>query len=148
MSSDLSIAELRSLLAQKEEEEYDAKKARRESVKPVYKFVMELVPDDGWDRVMDDSVKTFSLNGYVLNKAELEEVGAEVVEGGIRYLYNTLSGRIVMRLGGGRIWVGDFGRSDVGAAETYEKIEEFIKANPDGGDITEIVLADRKSRGL
>jgi hypothetical protein len=158
---DLSVDELESLLKAKKDELAAAEKARRESVKPVWSWVLKR--DDNahrMDRLMDDSCVWYRLIGYMRNVTEYEAVhGGDSISNatrtghgqGMTYLYNTLSGRFVLASGGGRIWIKESAWS-IGDNiaeirrnhdECFTELAAFVQANPDGGDVTDIIKSHR-----
>lgn len=143
--TEMSIAELEELLRVKRQEEADALKVKRDSVKPVYRITIDLATGHSFHKIMDDSVKVYRISGEVTNKAEVDAVGGDSRGGGMDYLFNTLSGKLIMSTGGGTIWVGGF---DNDGHEAFQQINEFLCDHPDGGNITDIVNADRQARGL
>jgi hypothetical protein len=85
----------------------------------------------------------------VLNRAELTEAGwsdRDLGDGQMKYLFNTLSKRLVMHVGGGQVyfsepWPGQ--RTDEEGMrafhETLDELSDFLANNPEGGDVTEII---------
>lgn len=68
--------------------------------------------------------------------------------GGYGYVYNTATGRLSNGQGGGRIWVDATNRFGVtkpeakaAALEFFAILEQFVKDNPKGGDVTEVTKA-------
>lgn len=143
------MQELEAELATLRQQEKDEVKARRESVKPAWAFI--LAPHtDRYDKIADPSCRWYRLEGVITNSEEYHEVGAtKPQEGGMNYLFNTLSGRFVISGGGGTIYISLTGDSIFGRAadtEAFGALEAFIRENPEGGDVTEIVERGRAAR--
>lgn len=150
-----SVEELRAEITALEQQIKDARKceerAREERMKAtpkVYEFTLKKEDPKvtfEHDAIYDPAVIRYRLVGHIVNKDEAEAVGHRVDDDGdgMNYLFNSATGRIVCRGGGGRIWIGGFG---YGEAEKEANVvamnvlAEFIKLNPDGGDITDEVL--------
>lgn len=131
---------------------------RQKSVTPVWRFTILPNEDRSFDKIWDKSVVLYQLRGEVVNRDECEAVGHDVrqMSGSMNYLFNTLSGRLVMSTGGGNVYLSDKTwslRSDKEAVQrSFEKavtaIESFLAEHPEGGDITEIISQHRaETRG-
>lgn len=120
------------------------KLALQETVKQEYRYTFLPPERPVYDKVYDDSLVWFRLEGICVNKAECEAVGHwSFFEGGMNYLYNTLTHKIVMTAGGGSIHMGGF-RGDEGNEEAMQILSDYLTANPNGGDITKLVNAWKK----
>lgn len=139
-----SAADLREALRQAEAAERQAAIDLAASVEPIYRFTLSPVTDK-FDRVFDGSGCTiYKLEGIVLNKEEIQAVGGQVSDGGMRYVFNHLNGRFVMSTGGGRIWLNDGTFGKPFDTEAFEALATYLlEVNIDGGDVTEIVNAAR-----
>jgi hypothetical protein len=130
-------ARLRELRREQKAEE----QRRRDSVKPVYEFLLEPVEERagsfGGDRLFDEDCRFYTLTGRVTNKDELEAVGAgmQVFEGRMRYLYNGATGKFACAVGGGSIFLS--------TKEGWAELSSYIDYNPKGGDVSEIVSRHR-----
>lgn len=115
-----------------------AEAARAKSVDPIYRFTLSPV-EDKFEKIYDDSCRLYLLAGKVLNKDELQAVGKVPFEGGMNYLYNSLSNKFVVAVGGGSTF---FGSSHLGTdtvKSVLSELGEFIKDSPQGGDVTSIM---------
>jgi hypothetical protein len=140
-----TVAEIREELRAAEAREAAEQAARRDAVKPVYKFT--LTPEASrFDKIYDPTIVLFKLAGTVTNKAELEAVGAKPDEGGIAYLFNTENGRFVMRTGGGRLWLTGKNSFEEDT-DVLQELADYLTDNPTGGDVTEIVTRFREANG-
>jgi len=136
-----TLEEYRDRLARQLKEVNDeiaaAKQAVRDSVKPDVRYTIQPGESHRWDRVWDDAVVPYHIGAKVLNREALEEVGAQVPqEGGMRYLFNTATGKLIGYTGGGNIYLGDNQRA-------FDQVSAFLQASPEGGDITDIVESTR-----
>jgi hypothetical protein len=139
-------ATLKDLKKKRDEE----RREKQNSVKPIYRFTLS--PDsDHWhmEDMQDDSLKFVRLEGIVTNQNEMEAVGNAVFQGGMTYIFNRLSGKIAMAIGGGNVWLSTrpmFSKSDEereSARKTFDLLSAFLRDNPEGGDVTEIVTKHR-----
>lgn len=95
-------AELQVAMIKKRKEDEEARKA----VKPIYRFTLsEITVNRRFHKIFDDSCVLYTLTGEVLNKEEMQRVGNRVFEGSMDYIFNTLSGKFVMPVGGGSIFI-------------------------------------------
>jgi hypothetical protein len=145
------LAELRERERQLRDEAAEAKEALRRSVERKMSYVFYPADSQQYrhDRLWDDSCKYYILRGVVLNRAELTEAGwsdRDLGDGQMKYLFNTLSKRLVMHVGGGQVyfsepWPGQ--RTDEEGMrafhETLDELSDFLANNPEGGDVTEII---------
>jgi len=150
-------AELKALRQRKADE----RKARLEAtpIKMLYTFAPS-TKQPSFEEVYDNSIKFYRLEGIITNRKEAEEAGHNLEhagQGGMTYLYNTVSGRIIMNIGGGQVHLGGarwaYGKEDTGAVQAsmlraIAELEEFIAVHPDGGDVTDIVVRHKRVRGL
>lgn len=128
------VARLRAELNAAEQVVKAEKQIAMDAVQPRYEFLVAPVTDN-FDRVYDDSVVKYRIEGIVKNMTELEAAGhTRVHSGGMTYLYNTLSGKFITTVSGGSYYVP----TELNP-EFLGEVGEFVKQNPKGGDITEIV---------
>jgi hypothetical protein len=142
--------ELRAELKLIEQEEAADKAARLAATPVTMKFTI-MPAKDRWTKMYDSTCVLYELNGQVTNADEAKAAGHyehELRGGGMTYVFNTGTGRIVCGTGGGTIWVGGgfAGQSDESAAWTMIQISAFIVQHPEGGDITAIVETHRKKQ--
>jgi hypothetical protein len=102
--------------------------------------------------VFDETCVLYVIAGEVANKEEATSVGHLITgEGRMVYVFNTLSGKLVMDIGGGTVYVSKgWGRdkSEDAFKKTMQELSEFIVANPNGGDITDIINRHRAARNI
>lgn len=137
MSTTRTIEEIKAELRDAEAAERAAAAERKASVKPVFKFTFTPYPDGGrWDKIYDQSCLFVRLNGELVNADEMLAAGHSQNDldrqgGGMTYLFNRLSGMIVMSTGGGRLWLTH--------TESFAALSVWLINSPDGGDCTELV---------
>ncbi len=142
--TDKTVAELREQLRDAEERESAERKAKMEATPIVWRYTI-LPANDPWQEVYDDSCLLYELKGEITNADEAKAAGRpdhSIRPGGMTYVFNKLSGRIVTSTGGGTIFVsGRYGGESKKAAaqEAMRQISRFLRDNPNGGDITEII---------
>lgn len=137
-------------LAEREAEE-ERKRARKETPR-VWRFTL-LPGDRTYDKPRAGcGVVVFHLAGEVLNKEACIQAGWDADSlrgGGMAYLFNTLNNRIVCGLGGGNLYiVGErlWGNADVPREQvdqTFAQLEDFLRSNPGGGDVTDIIVRQK-----
>lgn len=120
--------------------------ALRESVVPEYVYTVAPI-DDKFDRIYDESVVQYRIEGVCTNKEACEAVGRQTHTGGMTYLFNRASGKIIGAFGGGTVFISGrgFARHTDEVDATMLKLSAWIDANPAGGDITKIIEAHRAS---
>ena len=135
------IASLTSRLMELKREEDAEKQALRDSVKPIMKYTVTPTPVKGsWDFIGDEMCVFYTIDGQCTNLDEVKAVGGQVPHSGsMRYLYNLATSRLVCTTGGGSIHLS-------ATLEAYAQVSAFISEHPEGGDITDIVIATRSSR--
>lgn len=151
-----SIEEMRAQLHAAEQElkqrEADERKAEMAATPIVWRFTIKPATNRSFQEMYDDSCLLYRLNGEITNRDEAKAAGHpdhDLRAGGMDYIFNTLSGKIVTGVGGGTIWVGHGWGNDKradSARATMEAISQFIADNPEGGDITGIVEQHRNSQ--
>jgi hypothetical protein len=156
-----TIEELKARIKELERQEIAALQAQRDAVKVEWEYFVEPVTaNSGFYRIYDDSISTYRIFGLILNKGEAEKVGHNVDTDrkGMTYLYNSLSKKIVMAIGGGQVIVSadkfsarrDLSREEVIASATrcLSRISTLIALDPHHPHrITEIVLEHHREIG-
>lgn len=131
--SDHTVEELTAALeVAKHRAQAEANKLR-ESVTPIKRITIEPV-EPKFDRLYDDAVRWYRIEGVCINKDELEAVGAsKPMEGGINYLFNIATGKFIMRDGGGTIHLPNGKSGYTGGAEQWvmDELAEIVLSNPD-----------------
>lgn len=144
MSVDTDIARLEKQLEELRAQRRAEMQAKMDAVTPLFTFTLTPVTDH-WRESADPACRWYELRGTIQNKDECLAVGKKPLDGAMRYLYNTLSGRFVVSNGGGTVWLKlghEFGgEPDV---EAWTELEAFVKDYPEGGDVTPIVDRYRK----
>lgn len=141
------IAKLEKAIARLRAEEANESLARRNQVKPLYRWT--LTPTERkYDAIFDPDVSLYKLDGVIVNKDELSAAGwsdRDMFQGGMAYYFNHATGRIIAATGGGSVWVSDggFKRDTPEIRRTFDELSTFIVTDPDGGDVTDIILAHR-----
>jgi hypothetical protein len=135
---------LKARLRELEQAEEVKAQALRDSVQPVYEFLLEPEAERngffGGDRLFDDTCRFYKLSGRVTNKEELKEVGAghRVFEGAMRYLFNGATGQFACAVGGGSVFLS--------SQEGWRALSDFIRQHPEGGNVSDIVSYYRGSK--
>lgn len=150
---DKSIEEMRAELHEAEQllkqREADERKAKMAATPVVMRFTITPAINRSFQEMYDTSCLLYRLDGTITNLNEAKAAGHpehNLRAGGMDYIFNKLSGKIVTGVGGGTIWVGGGWRDEENAsahAAIYE-ISKFIVAHPEGGDITDIVENHRR----
>jgi hypothetical protein len=150
---DNQIAELEGKLATLRGKKADEEKALKESVTPVYAYSLNLDRRDTerrFHKIMDESVLIYSLVGTCVNQDEVDKVGGRAFTGSMSYFFNTASGKFICSTGGGSIFVQDGShighREHDDSAQVWHELNLFVKAHPEGGDVTGIVTSHHQRR--
>lgn len=144
-----SAAELRVELRTAELREADEKRAKLKSTPVVRRYTIK--PGEArWHEVYDDSCLLYELSTEITNLDEARAAGHpdhDLRAGGMTYIFNTCSGKIVMGVGGGTIWIGTGmgGQHKDAAHNAMSQISQFLISHPEGGDITRIVENFKRS---
>lgn len=95
-----------------------------------------------FDRIYDNQVCLYTIRGICVNLDTATAAGHNVRTGAMDYLFNKATGKIIMSYGGGYVYVdGGFGnRNNPISVATFDEINAFLAVNPEGGDITKIVV--------
>lgn len=143
-----SVEEIRKELREAEKRAEVERHEKMKEVPIIWKYTIS-PQDERHDRVYDDTCRLFYLSGDIVNKEEAHAAGhyTDRSHGGMTYLYNKATKKIVCSLGGGTIFIrSGFGEPKDAEIEVVEKINQFLVENPEGGDITEIVTAFREAQ--
>lgn len=143
------VADLERQIAALREEKRKESQALLDSVSPVYQFVCvpaaySMFGQQCWD----DTVTCYEVAGQVTNRTQMTEAGhSRLHEGSMKYLYNTLSGKFITAVGGGSTFVSKGLRRDSEdpVPAFMEALGAWVKANPEGGDCTELVNQFRQA---
>lgn len=145
--------QLRKELKNAEAREAAEFEAKRRATPPIRKYMIELMEisnNSSFDYVYDDSCLLYRIHSFVTNKEAAEAAGWssswDLNAGGMTYVYNTLSKKLVMGTGGGNIYIGpSWNKSDdTSHIRAMEEINAFLQQHPEGGDITDIVMRHRQ----
>lgn len=144
-----SAAELRVELRAAELREADEKRVKLESTPVVRRYTIEPA-SARWHEVYDSSCLLYELKAEIANLDEAREAGHpahDLRAGGMTYVFNTCSGKIVMGVGGGTIWIstGLGGEHKDAAHNAMSQISQSLISHPEGGDITRIVENFKRS---
>jgi hypothetical protein len=129
---------------------------KRDAVKPIWEYTVtpSARQDLTWDPIYDKTIRAYDLVGRVTNEDECKAAGHPdfaLRGGGMRYLFNTGTGRLIGPTGGGTIYLstgwGMGKRSDKDLEVAVTAISQFLVDHPKGGDITEIITKFRKATG-
>lgn len=152
------IAALRAELAAAELAEREAAKAKRAAFKLDWQYHIRPVARDrhsSFDKMYDSTCERYKIDRTLLNQEAAKAAGIpdhEMRAGGMEYIYNKLTCRIICSTGGGTIYINEdhyrpTNTSPDGADErAMLAIGAFLISNPRGGDITEIVQAFEAER--
>lgn len=125
------IAELDSELKRLERERDAELKRLRAALVPIYRYELKIVVDT-WRQPIHASYGVVSLVRTTTNYDELRTKGWTGDQRvGMQYYYSKLTGRFIAPVGGGTILIDD--------PEDFRKLGVFLRANPEGGDVTEIM---------
>lgn len=139
MPEEMSLEEAREALRRAQAREDIAREDRKKATPIQRIFTVYPSPDNTWDKVYDSTCRLYTIHSEVKNYEEAKEAGHPhhvLDKGGMKYIFNTTTNHIVMAVGGGMIWTSD--------EHAMDEISEFIKNNPEGGDITFIISKYRK----
>lgn len=127
------MTELETLRARVKELEAIEQKKREElrnSVKPVYKYTVKLAKDT-WTKLFAEGFVLVRVWRETTNLNELRDAGHFIDHGGgMTYVYSERDGCLVVGTGGGLVLVT--------TPEQAVAIGQFLKENPEGGDITHV----------
>ena len=145
MSNGKSVADLRAELMAAEQAEAVIRQQRLLETPVRYQYFIAPADKLGhFGKMYDDTCVKYTLVRVILNMDEAKAVGHhewDLSGGGMSYLYNKVSHRIVCAIGGGSAYISDNwnGPSDGADDEAFWRIGYFLEACPNGGDITGIV---------
>ena len=146
----MRLAELRTEITSIEKELESVKKVERAKVRRDWMFGIYPVKDRSYlSEILDPAVKMYRLSGVILNKEQLETAGwseSETRDGGMNYLFNTATGKIIKADGGGNIYIrgGGWGgttEEKVIAGLVYDELNAFLVEHPEGGDVTKTITS-------
>jgi len=160
-----STEEAEAILARARERDNQARAARKAATPIVWKFTFEPSRRTFEHKVYAAHHRIYELKGEVVNAAEAKAAGHPdhaVRGGGMEYLVCTASyvpcynpPHVVCAVGGGTIFVGEKWKTfqpgeqiDNSDEVAMHEIDAFLADNPEGGDITDIVMRHRQRRGL
>lgn len=134
-----SVKELREELKAAEKREEEEARRRKESVVPEFVYLVKRAEfrAKGWNNMLDSSVVCYYFWKEAKNQAECNAAGHAFLTGGIKYLFNTATGRLICHSGGGTLIIKEHGDR---AADIIHRVNNFLVANPDGGVITELLV--------
>jgi hypothetical protein len=146
------IREIEAELAAAREVAEAERLAVRNATVPVWQFTILPTKSDsfGGDEIWDDTIRAYRLAGEVINRDECLAAGHSehsLGKGAMRYLFNTVTGKLIGATGGGTIYLSNgFGRKDTSAQDmAIHRINMFLAENPEGGDISQIITEFRES---
>lgn len=99
------------------------------------------------DEIWDDSIVTYRVEGKCLNLAEAEAAGHRVDTGGMNYLFNTVTGKVVMATGGGHLYLHGWRDGD-NSKRSMKRLGRYLVEHPEGGVVDHLVeqfKAERQS---
>jgi hypothetical protein len=144
MTAYTRVQQLKLELGEAIREEAAAKDARRASVQ--VEFAYWVRPVDGYKhfgRIYDSSCVLYRIGRTCINAVEAKAAGHddhELSEGGMDYLYNRITDKIICSVDGGTTYISTWGKRSEGAdVIAFERISDLIRNQPKGGDITDIV---------
>jgi hypothetical protein len=154
-----TVEDLRAELREAEAKEREEREARKAAVEPILRYTLTLdLRELRREPLWDPACRYYRLEGEVINEQELLEAGhsrdeARRRQGGMTYLFNSATGRFVKAVGGGNVYISaphsSFNSGNPEVRATWSRLSEFIKAEPDGGDVTAIVRDhDARIKGI
>jgi hypothetical protein len=107
------------------------------------------------DKLYDPTCQLYEITRKTLNVEEAKAAGHDewsLRGGGMLYIWNSVTHKIVSSVGGGTVYIGSAWplNEDGADDEAFDLIGEFLVERTAGGDITEIVnefLAKRRASG-
>jgi hypothetical protein len=151
-----SVEEIQAELREAEAAAKAAAEAKRKAVTPVWEYTIRpserALTQAFGEPYWDDTIVAYYLNGRVVNEEECKAAGwsdTMISTGGMDYLFNTGTGKLIGGTGGGRVYLSaPWGKNQKAAkaalAEAVREINAFLTAFPQGGDITDIIVRFRK----
>jgi hypothetical protein len=138
-----TVEDLRAELREAEAKEREEREARKAAVEPILRYTLTLdLRELRREPLWDPACRYYRLEGEVINEQEL-----------LTYLFNSATGRFVKAVGGGNVYISaphsSFNSGNPEVRATWSRLSEFIKAEPDGGDVTAIVRDhDARIKGI
>ena len=106
-----SVEELRRQLREAEALEVQEREARRKATPVRCQYLIAPASRrNTFDKLYDETCYTYTIERVILNKAEAEAAGHqdwELRAGGMNYLFNSGTGKIVCALGGGTSYISE-----------------------------------------
>jgi len=132
------LEQLKARVKQLEQQEKEKLKKIQDQLKPVYRFTIRPT-EDHWTTIHHQDYCLVNLQGECLNIEEYTKNSlSPPMQGGMNYLYDAIRGSIICKTGGGCIWFQK--------TETAIKLGKFLLANPEGGDVTDIINEERNNK--
>jgi len=141
------VAELEEQIRTLRQQERDDERAAAAAFVPSYSYAIERATSYA-DRYFHEEYVVYRVHGTVTN-ADAAPASYRPFEGSGAYLYNALSCHFVQSLSGNMHLPtpGFAANRDVDWPQVYGELSAYVMENPDGGDITDIVLRMRAAAG-
>jgi hypothetical protein len=119
---------------------------RRRNTHPRYRFTLYRSGEDSWHKVYDETCGLWTIHGEVLNQEEVKAAGLISQSGGMCYLYNGATRKLICSVSGGTSYFGWSGDPD--ATSLCAALGARIYANPwatraEPIDVTDLLEAHR-----
>src|SRR5215469_9904638 len=139
-----SSAELRRELAEAEQREKAAIKARKAATPPTFEYWVTPVSfgNEGrfsFGKVYDPTCHLYEIRRECANKDAALAAGweeEELKEGSATYLFNVVTRRIVCAVGGGQLYISPDGTDDYADDAAFYAIGGYLAEYPGGGKIS------------
>jgi hypothetical protein len=143
----VEIAELEQQIKVLRQQERESEKAALAAFVPAYAYSISRATTYG-DRYFHEEYVVYRVDATVTN-GDAAPAGFKPFEGHGAYLYNALACHFVQSLSGNmHLPTPGFGaHQDVDWPQVYGELSAYVMENPDGGDITDIVLRMRAAVG-
>lgn len=150
---EVEILKLNQELERLNKEFEDEIKKSRENFKKIWTF--QLVNETKnfekyhYQRLMDENIRHYLIKSTLHNVKEAKELGIDTSAGNQGFLYNSLSGKLILNYGGGYMFIPsnpnwnaslDIEERKEDFNKTIKSVEDFITRYPDGGDVTELIV--------
>lgn len=91
-------------------------------------------------------VTPYYLRGTISNLEECRMAGwsnSDLMAGGILYIFNTFSKKIMGHIGGGNLYITEksYFNKEANPEKTFTQLEDFLLLHPEGGDVTDIIIS-------
>lgn len=156
MNEKKTVEELRAELREAEAQAKKEADERRKAFKVQYRYEISLHNrNTTFDKIYDPTCTRYRISRTCLNREEALAAGLpdfELTDGGMAYMFNTVTGRIICATSGGTQYISErWNTYEKDGADdwAFEQIGKFLTVLPDGGDITAIVEAylERRAKG-